>query len=616
MKLPDDLKNLNYNELDEVASQVRDIIIKTVSKNGGHIAPSLGVVELTIAILRFYNIYEDKIFWDVGHQSYAYKILTDRLNQFHTLRTYKGISGFIKPDESPYDVATSGHASVAISESLGVVAGNNIQKRSSKTVAIIGDGAISGGMAFEALNNLSNIDKNLVIVLNDNEMSISPNVGAFSRYLSGTLTSNFVMKVKKDLQNIIEDAPLGDKVLSFAKKIEKSVVSFFTPGSFFESLGITYIGPVNGHNIKDIEKALSNAFLLDSPVLIHTVTVKGKGYKFAEENSDIFHSVPAFDIETGKSLKKSNNKSWTDVFGEKIVKMAETNDKIVAITAAMKDGTGLNTFSKKYSNRFFDVGIAEQHAVTFSAGLAISGMKPYFAVYSTFLQRGFDQIIHDVAISKLPVTFCIDRAGIVGADGATHHGIFDISYLRLIPNIIIMLPKEKYELEEMLDISLDCNSPVAIRYPRGNVACYDNIEYKKVELGKLEVVFSGKDIAIISAGHIFEESYKLYKKLLDNNISSSLINIRFLKPLDKENIINEIKDKKLVVTFEENVLKGGFNEEIQSIIIDNNFNIEMIKVGLPDTFFEHGNLDDLRKQMCIDADTVFSKVVEKLKKIK
>lgn len=612
MNLPNDLKNLNYSQLDEVASQVRKVIIDTVSNTGGHIAPSLGVVELTIALLRCYDVSKDKIVWDVGHQSYAYKILTDRLDTFHTLRTFGGISGFIKPEESKYDVATSGHASVAISESIGIAIGNDIQEIPSKTVAVIGDGAMSGGMAFEALNNLGSLDKNLIIILNDNEMSISANVGGFSKYLSGTLTSNFVMKVKKDIQNIIEDVPLGDKLISFAKKIETSMVSFFTPGSFFESLGITYIGPINGHKIKDIEKAIFNAQLQNGPVLIHIATTKGKGYKFAEENSDIFHSVSSFDIETGQSVKKSSKESWTDVFGKKILDLAEKDKGVVAITAAMTDGTGLNDFAKKYNKRFFDVGIAEQHGVTFSAGLAISGLKPYFAVYSTFLQRGFDQIIHDVAISKLPVTFCIDRAGIVGADGPTHHGVFDLSYLRLIPNIQIMMPKEKYELEEMLDLTLTCNYPVAIRYPRGNVLSFNELEYKKVEIGKAEVVKSGNDVAIITAGHIFDEGYKLYNLLLKNGISSSLINIRFLKPFDNETILNEIKSKKLLVTFEENVLKGGVNEEVQSLIIDNNLSVKMIKIGLPDVFLEHGNLEDLRKVAKIDADSVYKRVLNSL----
>lgn len=612
MNLPNDLKNLNYSQLDEVASQVRKVIIDTVSNTGGHIAPSLGVVELTIALLRCYDVSKDKIVWDVGHQSYAYKILTDRLDTFHTLRTFGGISGFIKPEESKYDVATSGHASVAISESIGIAIGNDIQEIPSKTVAVIGDGAMSGGMAFEALNNLGSLDKNLIIILNDNEMSISANVGGFSKYLSGTLTSNFVMKVKKDIQNIIEDVPLGDKLISFAKKIETSMVSFFTPGSFFESLGITYIGPINGHKIKDIEKAIFNAQLQNGPVLIHIATTKGKGYKFAEENSDIFHSVSSFDIETGQSVKKSSKESWTDVFGKKILDLAEKDKSVVAITAAMTDGTGLNDFAKKYNKRFFDVGIAEQHGVTFSAGLAISGLKPYFAVYSTFLQRGFDQIIHDVAISKLPVTFCIDRAGIVGADGPTHHGVFDLSYLRLIPNIQIMMPKEKYELEEMLDLTLTCNYPVAIRYPRGNVLSFNELEYKKVEIGKAEVVKSGNDVAIITAGHIFDEGYKLYNLLLKNGISSSLINIRFLKPFDNETILNEIKSKKLLVTFEENVLKGGVNEEVQSLIIDNNLSVKMIKIGLPDVFLEHGNLEDLRKVAKIDADSVYKRVLNSL----
>lgn len=595
-----------------MASQVRELIIGTVSKNGGHLAPSLGTVELTIALLRCCDLDSDHIVWDVGHQSYAYKILTDRLSSFHTLRTYKGISGFIKPGESPYDVCTSGHTSVSISDALGIAAGKNIQGKNSKTIAVIGDGAMSGGIAFEALNNLGVLKKNLIVILNDNEMSINHNVGAFAGYLSGTLTGDFAMKLKKDIQNIFEDAPLGGKLLSFAKKVESSVISFFTPGSFFENLGIKYIGPVNGHKIKDIEKAISNALLQDGPVLIHTATVKGKGYKYAENCPDIFHGVPPFSIDSGELLQKSSADSWTDVFGRKIVELAQKDDRVVAVTAAMKDGTGLRTFADKFPNRFFDVGIAEQHGVAFSAGLATSGMKPFFAVYSTFLQRGFDQIIHDVAISKVPVTLCIDRAGLVGADGPTHHGAFDLSYLRLVPNIAVMLPKDGWELEQMLDIALQSDFPVAIRYPRGSVSSYSELPIQPVVFGMPEVVKSGDDVAIISVGHIFDQSYKLYTMLLGAGIRASLINLRFLKPLDPSLILDELKNKRIVAVIEEGAVNGGAGDAISSLVMDNNLNVRVMKFGLPDNFIEHGTVEELRQLIGIDARSIYGKIAEAL----
>ena len=591
---------------------MRELIISVVSENGGHLAPSLGVVELTIALLRCYDAKSDNIIWDVGHQSYAYKILTDRLKSFRTLRKFKGISGFIRPSESPYDICTSGHTSTSISDALGIAVGERLQGKKSKTVAVIGDGAMSGGLAFEALNNLGTLNKNIIVILNDNEMSINHNVGAFAGYLSGTLTGDFVMKLKKDVQNIFEDAPLGDKFLSFAKKVESSVISFFTPGSFFENLGIKYIGPVNGHKIKDIEKAISHGLLQAGPVLIHVATTKGKGYEHAEKSPDAFHGVSPFDIATGEPIKNMRSPSWTDIFGKKIADMAGRDKRVMAITAAMKDGTGLREFSERFPDRFFDVGIAEQHGVTFCAGLASSGMKPYFAVYSTFLQRGFDQIIHDVAISKLPVTFCIDRAGLVGADGATHHGAFDIGYMRLIPNIVIMLPKDGRELEEMLEMSLGFNFPVAVRYPRGIAATYPDIPETPVVLGYPEVIKTGGEIVIISVGHIFDEAYRLYSMFSETGIMASLINLRFLRPLEKHVIINELMGKRLVIVIEDGAVKGGVGEEIQSIIIDEKLNIPVMKFGLPDSFIEHGSVEELRRLIGLDAKSVFDKVMKAL----
>lgn len=614
LKLPGDLQTLDYDQLDIIASLTRQRILDVVSHNGGHLAPSLGVVELTIALLRSYNLDKDKIIWDVGHQSYAYKILTDRLASFHTLRRFGGISGFCRPAESPYDVCVSGHTSTSVSAASGLSVGTAIQGGSGLVACVIGDGAMSGGMAFEALNNLGSLNKNLVVILNDNEMSISRNTGGFAAYLSQTLTGEFATKIKRDMENIFEDAPLGDKFLSFAKKVESSIIGFLTPGSIFEQLGIKYIGPINGHKIKDIEKAIKNAKLQNTPVLIHVLTVKGKGYEKAEECPDIFHGVSAFDVKSGKSTEiKAANPSWTKIFSIKINEFAQNNTKIAAVTAAMKDGTGLKTFSEKYPERFFDVGIAEQHAVTFCAGLATSGMRPYFAVYSTFLQRAYDQVIHDVAIPNLPVTFCIDRAGLVGADGSTHHGIFDMAYLRAVPNFTVMLPKDPFELEEMMDISKNMNSPVAIRYPRGEGKSWD-IPQISVELGIPEIITKGRDIAIVSCGHIFQESYPLYKKLADEGMSVSLINLRFLKPLKSEVLLAELAGKSLVITVEEGILNGGAGEMIQSVMIDGGIFQKVLRFGLPDNFVEHGSVGELRKIVGLDWESMFKTICDYLQK--
>jgi 1-deoxy-D-xylulose-5-phosphate synthase len=491
--LPHGIKDLKTEELEQLAKEVREFIIEVTSKTGGHIAPSLGVVELTIALLRQCDPEHDKIVWDVGHQAYAYKILTDRKDRFHTLRQFKGINGFIKPVESKYDAFGVGHTSTSISAALGIRMANELTSKNSKVYAVIGDGAMTGGLAFEALNNLGHLDKNMIVILNDNEMSISPNVGAVSSYLSRLMTGDFYTKIRKDIQNTFENAPLGTPFLNMAKKFEEGVKGFFTPGILFEELGLKYIGPIDGHNFKRLEIALHNAEIQDGPVLIHVSTVKGKGYNPAEGNPAKFHGVSAFDISTGDATKFGSKKTFTQVAGETIVKLAEKNNKVVAITAAMPDGTGLNSFAEKFPDRFYDVGIAEQHASTFAAGLAISGIKPYFFVYSTFLQRAYDQIIHDVALQNLPVTFCIDRAGLVGADGPTHHGAFDLSYLRCIPNLTIMMPKDKFELEQMLFISENINSPVAIRYPRGEAKEYEELPKNEVILNKPEIIDCGNE---------------------------------------------------------------------------------------------------------------------------
>ncbi len=609
---PDDIKKLSDADLTVLAAELRDEIITTVSKTGGHLAPSLGVIELTIALLRSLDLSKDKIVWDVGHQSYAYKLLTGRRERFSTLRQYKGISGFCSPTESEYDTAISGHTSTSVSVGLGIKVGNEITGKEIKTVAVIGDGALGGGLAFEGLNNAGSLKKNLIIVLNDNEMSIDKNVGAFSTYLSKSLSGEFVTKFKQDLRHMLKDAPLGDKFIKFIKKIESSLVSFFIPGTIFENLGIKYIGPINGHKIGDIEKALSNAYLQKKPVIIHVITQKGRGYTPAEKKPDIYHGVSSFNVETGELGGSSNFvESWSDCFGRNLCTLAKVDNRVVAITAAMKDGTGLRGFSNIFPDRFFDVGIAEQHAVAFSAGLATFGMRPFFAVYSTFLQRAYDQIIHDVAVSNLPVTFCIDRAGLVGADGPTHHGVFDLTFLRAIPNIIVMLPKDSFELEQMLTLSLSLKSPVAIRYPRGSVNTYPELENQIVELGVPEIVFKGKDIAIISNGYIFNEAYKLYKKLLEKGHSISLINVRFLKPLDVKVLVDELKGKSLIITIEENVLSGGLGEMVQSVLQEAKLFISVEKFGL-NCFVEQGDIPSLRNDHDLTADKIFEKISKSL----
>lgn len=611
LKLPDAIQDLDYNQSDILAEETRELIIDTVSKNGGHLAPSLGVVELTISLLRNFSPEHDRIVWDVGHQSYAYKILTDRKDRFHTLRTFKGISGFIKPSESKYDAFGVGHTSTSISAGLGMAAADSILDRDRKVVAVIGDGAMTAGMAFEALNNLGHLDERMIVVLNDNEMSISSNVGAFSNYLSNLMTGKMYTRFRRDVQSLLERRPLGPRLLKIAKKMEEGIVGLFTPGILFEELGLRYIGPVNGHKISDLDKAFQNAMLQDGPVIIHVSTKKGQGYEYAVQDPSRFHGVSSFDISTGCSAKLGNQETYTDVFGRVLTEMAKTNNSVVAISAAMKDGTGLCGFELEHPERFFDVGIAEQHAVTFAAGLAISGIRPYVAIYSTFFQRAFDQIIHDVATQNLPVVFCVDRGGLVGADGPTHHGVFDIAYFRMIPNIAIMLPKDKTELEQMLKISSGINCPSAIRYPRGTAHDY-SAEFPRtpVEYGKPELMVSGGDIAIVSVGHIFEETFKLYKELKNKFGDLTLVNLRFLRPLNEKDIIELIGDKKLVITVEEGVLKGGAGEEIMSILMDGGSRARVVRFGIPDIFVEHGTVGELREICGLTSGQMFDKVCE------
>jgi len=613
LELPDGIKELNFDELDKLAFEVREFMLESVSKTGGHLASSLGVVELTIALLKIFNPLKDRIVWDVGHQSYAYKILTDRKDTFNTLRKFNGISGFNKISESPYDAFGVGHTSTSIASALGIKTAADIKNKEQNVVAVIGDGAMTAGLAFEAINYLGHLDKNLIVILNDNEMSISPNVGALSSYLSRIMTGEVYTKFRKDVSHLLEHAPMGTKFLHVAKKMEEGVKGFFTPGVLFEEFGMKYIGPIDGHNIKDLIKAIHNAKIQDGPSLIHVGTKKGKGFKPAEDNPEKFHGVSAFDLKTGKAIKFGSSKTYTDIFSDKICEIAERDENVVSITAAMPDGVGLRKFAEKFPDRFFDVGIAEQFAVTFAAGLAVNGLKPYVAIYSTFLQRAFDSIVHDVALQNLPVTFCIDRGGLVGADGPTHHGSFDLSYLRMIPNLTVMAPKDGKELEDMLELTCSLDGPVAVRYPRGAADKYD-YSYCKVEKGEPEIVNNAGDYAIVSAGHIFSEAEKLQNMLKNDGLEVALVNMRFIKPINKDSLLNVLLDKKSVVLMEENALNGGACEAIQSILIDAGYKGDIYKYGIPDEFVPHGDIGSLRNFIGLTAEQIYSYISQKWQK--
>lgn len=610
-----DLRTMNNEELYLLAENIRELIIDVVSKNGGHLASNLGVVELTIALHKVFNCDNDKIIWDVGHQSYVHKILTGRKDSFHTLRKYKGISGFPKRKESPYDIFETGHSSTSISAGLGYALSRDIKGEKYSVISVIGDGAMTAGMAFEALNHAGDTGTNLIVVLNDNEMSISQNVGGLSQYLNRIRTAPTYFKVKEDVEAILNSIPgIGKQVFRTAERAKDSVKYFLVPGMFFEDLGFKYLGPIDGHNINDMVRELERAKKVKGPVLLHVVTKKGKGYKPAEENPDKFHGSSPFDIKTGKPISKSNQPSYSDVLGDTLINLAEKDNRIVAITAAMPEGTGLSKYKEKFKERFFDVGIAEQHGVTLAAGLASGNVKPFFVVYSSFLQRGYDQVLHDVCIQNLPVVFAIDRAGLVGSDGETHHGIFDLSYLVHIPNIAIMAPRDRSEFIEMINFAKDYNGPLALRYPRGN--CYDFAEEnprKEIELGKAEILIKGKEIAIIAIGKMVETGYEVAKKLKEYGKNITLINSRFIKPLD-EKLIKEIAEEhSLIITLEDNVKIGGFGSCINDILIENSYKGEIMNIAFPDVFIEHGSIDELFKQYNMDTEGILNRIREKIR---
>lgn len=608
---PDDIKTMNIDEMDLLAKDIRKFLVRSVSQTGGHLASNLGVVELTLALHKVFNSPKDKIVWDVGHQSYVHKIVTGRKNDFVSLRQFNGLSGFPKENESPHDIFDTGHSSTSISVAEGLACARDIKNEDNNVIAVIGDGSITGGMALEGLNHLGYVNTDMIIILNDNEMSIDKNVGGMSKYLSSLIRNSTMNKVKDEVEKILNVAPGGNLISKTANKVKDSIVDKFTPQEcdFFESIGIKYYGPIDGHNTKDLIEILKKVKNRKGPTLIHVITKKGKGYRYAEEAPDKYHGVSKFDIKEG--IKSSSTKSISSQVGEKLVQMASDNDKIVTITAAMPSGTGLSVFEKEYPKRFFDVGIAEQHATTFAAGLAKNGMKPYFAVYSSFLQRGYDQLIHDVCITKKPVTFLIDRAGIVGNDGETHHGMFDLSYLNLVPNIIVMAPKDSKELNLMMDLSLELDSPLAIRYPRGNAYDIDLGEYEPIKLGSYEVLSQGKDIAILAIGIMVKHSIEAKKILLESDVNPTIVNARFLKPVDEKMLHSLFKEYKTIVTIEDNVIAGGFGSRINKFAIENGYKSKIVNIGLPEEFVPHGNADDIYESINLSP----SKIADKIKSL-
>lgn len=610
----DDLKKLNIEEKKILAQEIREYIIKIVSKNGGHLASNLGVVELTISLHSIFNVPFDKIIWDVGHQTYTHKILTGRKEELKTLRTSGGIAGFPKLEESETDCFNTGHSSTSISIALGMAKARDIKQENNSIICVIGDGALTGGMALEALNDAGSSDTKLTVILNDNEMSISKNVGGVNMLLSKLRTKRLYTKSNISAKKIIKKVPVvGAPFVKFVQKAKRSIKQFIIPKMYFEDIGFRYLGPVDGHDIEKLESLLKISKELDGPVLIHVLTKKGKGYIPAEENPDKFHSTSAFEIETGKTLKEKQT-DYSKIFGNKLIQLAEKNNKIVAITASMKDGTGLTEFQKKFPNRFFDVGIAEQHAIGFSAGLASNGMIPVVPIYSSFYQRAYDQVIHDVCIQNLPVIMCVDRAGIVGADGETHQGILDLSFFNIIPNLTIIAPKNFKELEDMLEFATKLNKPVVIRYPRGGEGKNIFKENQKIEYGKSEILQEGNDISILAIGKMVDRAIDVCNKLKEDNINAEVINIRFLKPLDKESIIKSVKKTKNCITIEDNILLGGLASNVKELLIDNKIDVNIKTFGYPNKFIKHGSVEDIEKKYGLDTESIYNYVINNFKK--
>lgn len=618
IEFPADIRKRSIAELNTLAREIRELIINTVSSRGGHLASSLGAVELTLALHYVFNTPQDKIIWDVGHQAYAHKIITGRKNDFDHLRKKDGISGFPRREESPYDTFNVGHSGTSISAAAGFTEAGCLKGDRKKIIAVIGDGSMTTGMAFEGLNWSGDRKKNMIIVLNDNEMSISSNVGAMSSYLSRVMTGHTITTLKADIKNFLNGIPgIGGNVIKFVRQIEEILKTLMVPGALFEEMGFTYVGPLEGHNLNYLIKNFENIKEMTNPILVHVITKKGKGYEFAEEDPLGFHGVAPFDVETGQAIASpSDIPTYTQVFGRTLVRMAHADSRIVAITAAMCEGTGLDTFSKEIPQRFYDVGIAEQHAVTFAAGLAVEGFIPVVAIYSTFLQRAYDQIVHDVCLQKLPVVFAIDRGGLVGEDGATHQGILDLSYLRSIPNMIVMAPKDENELQHMLKTSVDCGKPVSLRYPRGKGAgiALDE-ELKNLDIGKGEVLQEGNHLAVIAIGSTVNQAFAAAKRLSAEGLHIKVINARFVKPLDEDLILKTVAEIKKIITVEENMLHGGFGSAVLELLSEKKISGVLVKrLGIPDEFVKHATQAEQRQKYGLDEQGILLAIKEMLTK--
>ena len=607
-----DIKKVAPENWNLLAEEIRQFLIHKISVTGGHLGSNLGAVELTMALHLSLNLPEDKIVWDVGHQSYTHKILTGRKAGFENLRKYGGMSGFPKRKESDCDCFDTGHSSTSISAGLGLVKARDIMHQDHTVVSVIGDGSLTGGMAYEALNNAARMKSNFIIVLNDNNMSISENVGGVSKYLNNIRTADKYLDLKEGIYNSLKETRIGDPIVESIRRAKSSVKQLVIPGMFFEDMGITYLGPVDGHNIPAMLKVFKEAKRVKSAVLVHVITHKGKGFIPAERHPARFHGAEPFDIETGLPLKQKTKSNYTDVFSTVMCKQGDRNDKIVAITAAMPDGTGLKRFHNMYPDRFFDVGIAEEHAVTFAAGLAAGGLQPVVAIYSSFLQRAYDQILHDVCIQNLPVVFAIDRAGLVGSDGETHQGIFDLSYLSSIPNMHIMAPKNKWELSDMLKFAIDFQGPIALRYPRGEA--FDGLrEHREpIILGMGEWIYHEKDIVLVAVGSMVKTALAVREALQLKGYACSIINARFVKPIDTEILNEAVKDHSLIVTMEENVASGGFGEKVREYLDESGYQGSLLTISIPDEYVEHGNVDILREEVGIYAYSIQRRIEEVL----
>jgi len=607
---PADLKNISRDDLPQLAEEIRMVIVDVVSQTGGHLAPSLGAVELAIAIHYVFDTPRDKVIWDVGHQAYAHKLLTGRREQFRTLRQFNGISGFCRRSESPYDAFTTGHSSTSISAGLGIACAKDLKHENAKVIAVIGDGSMTAGIAFEGLNQTGDThkDKNLIVILNDNEMSISRNVGALSSFLSRKFSGKKIQELRKELGDFLKSLPkFGDDIYQLAKRTEESLKTFVTPGMLFEAFNFEYFGPINGHKLNHLIDILNNIKHLKEPVLLHVSTQKGKGYPPAEKNPVYFHGCTQFEVETGNCLdQKSPNPSYTQVFGDTMVQLAKEDQKIIAVTAAMPEGTGLAQFSELFPERFFDVGIAEQHGVTFAAGMATENLKPVVAIYSTFLQRAYDQILHDVCLESLHVVFAIDRGGIVGEDGSTHHGLFDLCYLRNLPNMVVMAPKDENEMRRMLVTALKYDGPIAFRYPRGaGTGTILEKDIQPLPIGKAQILKEGEDVLILAIGQSVCEALDAHSELTQLGISAAVVNCRFVKPLDVELICSLAKKIPRIITVEENIRQGGFGSAVLEEFNDAGITgFQLERIGIPDTFVEHGPQNLLRSKYGVDADAI------------